>query len=152
MSGAYAPYQVPGLLTGFPVGFPFGFSLGPSMDLPLLGTLAQPRFTADEWLILQGMTASQQATAATQLFHLITLPPRPAGQPVSGSLSPASTTLQRQQRTLPVSVNQMCRSTWVRSAHRAKHSTAVASAIIRLTNVTQTETEVEATVDAVELP
>ncbi|GAV03113.1 hypothetical protein RvY_13590 [Ramazzottius varieornatus] len=65
MIGAYGPYQMSGLTTGFPMGFPLGpplgFSLGPSAGTPLLGTLAQPRFTADEWLILQGMTATQPA-------------------------------------------------------------------------------------------
>ncbi|GAV04208.1 hypothetical protein RvY_14520 [Ramazzottius varieornatus] len=65
MIRAYAPYQMSGLTTGFPMGFPLrpplGFSLGPSAGTSLLGTLAQPRFTADEWLILQGMTVTQPA-------------------------------------------------------------------------------------------
>ncbi|GAU98033.1 hypothetical protein RvY_09236 [Ramazzottius varieornatus] len=54
MIGACAPYQMSGLTTGFPMGFPLA-------GTPLLGTLAQPRFTADEWLIQQGMTATQPA-------------------------------------------------------------------------------------------
>ncbi|GAU91295.1 hypothetical protein RvY_03577 [Ramazzottius varieornatus] len=94
MTGAYAPYQMPGLTTGFLMGFPLGppfcFSPGPSAGTPLLGTLAQPRFTADEWLILQGMTANQLATAATQPAAPSINPGAPAIQPSSLRVSQAS--------------------------------------------------------------
>ncbi|GAV05490.1 hypothetical protein RvY_15615 [Ramazzottius varieornatus] len=87
MIGAYAPYQISGLTTGFPMSFPLGhpfsFSLRPSASTPLLGTLAQPRFTADEWLILQGMTATQPAVPSIS-------PGAPAIQPSSVRVSQAS--------------------------------------------------------------
>ncbi|GAV01507.1 hypothetical protein RvY_12211 [Ramazzottius varieornatus] len=93
-----------GLITGFPIGFPlgppFGFSLGLSAGTPLLGTLAQPRFTVDEWLILQGMTANQLATAATQPAVLSISPGalaiQPSSRPAFASLEPAPTMHQRE--------------------------------------------------------
>ncbi|GAU96490.1 hypothetical protein RvY_07926 [Ramazzottius varieornatus] len=86
MIGAYASYQMSGLTTGFSMGFPlgppFGFALGPSAGTPLLGTLAQPRFAADKWLILQGMT--------TQPAVISISPGAPAIQPSSLCVSKAS--------------------------------------------------------------
>ncbi|GAU89123.1 hypothetical protein RvY_01711 [Ramazzottius varieornatus] len=137
MSGAYAPYQMPGLTTGFPMGFPlgspFGLSLSHSMGMPLLGTLAQPRLTADEWLILQGMTASQLVTAATQ--------------PAVPSISPGAPAIQPSNHRVPqASCYHASAATSSPVTHRASPSITVASAVNRLTNITQTETEVETTV------
>ncbi|GAU91039.1 hypothetical protein RvY_03369 [Ramazzottius varieornatus] len=104
MTVAYATYQMSGLTTGCPMGFllasPFGFSLGPSAGTLLLGTLSQTRFTADEWLILHGMTANQLATGATQPAVPSIGPGHPAVQPsrLSGQLLPCISGYQQPRR------------------------------------------------------
>ncbi|GAV05512.1 hypothetical protein RvY_15633 [Ramazzottius varieornatus] len=140
MIGAYAPYQMSGLTTGVPMGFPLGhpfsFSLGPSAGTPLLGTLAQPRFTADEWLILQGMTATQPAAPSIS-------PGAPAIQPSSVRVSQASSYHASTITNSPVGTGRPDVKTNLGSIGPP---ITVASAINRLNTVTQTETEVGATV------
>ncbi|GAU93449.1 hypothetical protein RvY_05388 [Ramazzottius varieornatus] len=93
---------------GFPLGSPFGFSLGPSVVIPLLETLAQPKFTTDEWVILQGMTANQLATAATQpAVSSISPGAPPSSRPAFVSLEPAPTMHLRLPTAPSVPVDRM---------------------------------------------